>query len=377
MAAAVLSLVACGPAQPAGESQIARLETRHGPIVVERVARGLEHPWGLAFLPDGRMLITERPGRLRIMEASGTLSEPLRGVPEVAARGQGGLLDVALDPDFADNAIVYLSYAKPAGSTPGAPRGSATTALGRGRLVEGGIEGFEDIFVQRPWVSGNLHFGSRIVFTPDERLILTLSDRFQFDPAQDLTNTLGTIVRINPDGTIPEDNPFIGRADVDPAIWSYGHRNIQAAALHPETDELWVAEFGPMGGDELNRPEGGKNYGWPLVSWGNHYDGRPIPDPPTRPDLEDAVRHWSPAVSPSGMCFYTADAFPAWRNSALIGGLSGQVVVRLDIVDGRVVEEERLPMRARIREVAQGPDGLVYLLTDHPQGEVWRIRPVQ
>lgn len=376
VAAVVWLLAACSPApaQPGADGSGGVLETRQGRVVVERVATGLVNPWGMVFLPDGRMLVTERPGRLRIVEADGTLSEPLTGVPEVQARNQGGLLDVALDPGFAENGIVYLSYSKPAAASDGAPAGTSTTALGRGRLVEGGIEGFEDVFVQRPWVASNLHFGSRIVFRADGTMFLTLSERFQFDPAQDLSNTLGKVVRINPDGSIPQDNPFVGQDGVDPAIWSYGHRNIQAGALHPETGELWIVEFGPMGGDELNRPEAGKNYGWPLVSWGNHYDGRDIADPPTRPELVDAVRQWTPVFSPSGMCFYTGEALPAWRNSAFVGGLSGHCVMRLKIVDGEVVEEEKLPMAARIREVEQGVDGFLYLLTDKGDGEVWRVR---
>lgn len=382
-----LGLMACGSSsgQPGGatprassaeagavaeaDNVILSMDSSAGPIVVERVAAGLEHPWGMAFLPDGRMLVTERPGRLRLVDSHGVLSDPLEGLPDLYVRGQGGLLDVALDPAFEQNGLVYLSYSKPGRS------GQATTALGRGRLVDGGIEGFADIFVQQPLVNSQNHFGSRIVFNPDGTLFLALSERFQFTPAQDLSNTLGKVVRLNPDGSIPRDNPFVGQDGVDPAIWSYGHRNIQAAALEPESGDLWIVEFGPMGGDELNRPEAGKNYGWPIVSWGSHYDGRDIPDPPTHPEFEDAVKYWNPVISPSGMVFYTGDVFESWRGSAFVGGLSGKLVDRLRIEHGEVIEEERLAMPARIRDVVQGPDGVLYLLTDHDDGQIWRIRP--
>jgi aldose sugar dehydrogenase len=347
-----------------------RLKSDMGEIAVETVARGLNHPWGAAFLPDGRMLVTERVGRLRIMAKDGQVSPPLDGVPRVVSRGQGGLLDVALDPAFAQNRLVYLSYAE-------ARDGGAATAAGRGRLNDAGtaLEGFTVIFRQEPAVSGGNHFGSRLAFTLDGKLFISTGDRFKFDPAQDLSSHIGKLIRINPDGSVPPDNPFVNRKDAKPEIWSYGHRNAQGLAVQPETGVLWEGEFGPLGGDEINLPEAGKNYGWPLVSWGKHYDGREIPNPPTRPDLVDAVHHWTPAISFSGMAFYTGDAFPGWRGNLLLAGLASQTLARLSIEGRRVTGEERIRIGTRIRHVLPGPDGLVYLLTDEDNGRVLRLSP--
>jgi glucose/arabinose dehydrogenase len=344
------------------------IETELGRVAMETAAGGLEHPWGLAFLPDGRMLVTERLGRLRVISEDGALSEPLAGVPDVAASGQGGLLDVALDPDFASNRLVYLSYAEPGA-------GGASTAVARGRLDGGALEDVQVIFRQQPKVSGGNHFGSRLVFARDGTLFVTLGERFKFEPAQDLSNHLGTIVRINADGSVPADNPFVGRPDARPEIWSYGHRNVQGADLHPETGRLWSLEFGPRGGDELNIPEPGRNYGWPLVSWGRHYTFIDIPDPPTRPDLAPSIYHWDPAISPSGMAFYTGDLFSGWRGDLLIGALGVRSLVRLTLDGDRVTGEERIKMGARIRNVRQGPDGAVYLLTDQDDGAILRLTP--
>jgi glucose/arabinose dehydrogenase len=340
--------------------------TKVGTVKVETVATGLSHPWGLAFLPDGRMLVTERTGTLRLVSKDGKLSAPLSGVPEVVVRGQGGLLDVAIDPDFKSNNVVYLTYSEPG-------EGGVGTAVARGKLGESGLENVEVIFRQMPKVEGGNHFGSRLVFAPDGKLFVTLGERFTFAPAQDLNNDLGKIVRINPDGSVPKDNPFVGRQDARPEIWSYGHRNPQGAAIHPETGRLWEVEFGPMGGDELNIPQAGKNYGWPVVSWGSHYDGRQIPKPPTHPEFADAIYHWNPVISPSGITFYTGDAIPAWKGNLLIGGLSSQAIVRLTLDGEKVVEEERIPMGTRIRDVVQGPDGAVYALTDEGNGEILRL----
>jgi aldose sugar dehydrogenase len=344
------------------------IDTQAGRIQVQTVAGGLEHPWGLASLPDGHMLVTERPGRLRIVSKEGRLSEPLAGIPRVLAEGQGGLLDVALDPSFVSNRLIYLSYAEPG-------EGGASTAVARAQLGDGALRDIQVIFRQQPKVSGPNHFGSRLVFSPDGKLFVTLGERFKFEPAQDLLNHLGKLVRINPDGSVPRDNPFVGRAGVKPEIWSYGHRNIQGAAIHPGSGALWVNEFGARGGDELNIPEPGRNYGWPLVSWGRHYFGKDIPDPPTRPDLAQSIYHWTPVISPSGMTFYTGEVFPGWRGNLLIGGLSSQALVRLVLDGQRVTGEERIPMGARIRDVSQGPDGAVYLLTDQSNGEILRLTP--
>jgi len=342
------------------------INTKVGTIKVETVAKRLEEPWGLAFLPDGRMLVTEKAGRLRIVTMDGTTSEPLKGVPEVDAKGQGGLLDVAIDPNFATNGLVYLSYSE-------GGDGGAGTAVSRGKLGADGLDDVKVIFRQEPKVDSDLHFGSRLAFSPDGKLFVTLGERFKFDPAQDLSNHLGKIVRINPDGSVPDDNPFVGREGALPEIWSYGHRNPQGAAIHPETGRLWENEFGPRGGDELNIPEAGKNYGWPVVSWGNNYDGTVIPDPPTHPELVDAIYQWTPVISPSGMTFYTADAIPGWKGNLLIGGLSSKAIVRLTLDGDKVTDEERIPMGARIRNVVQGPDGAVYALTDKEKGKILRL----
>jgi len=344
------------------------LNAQAGPIAVEVVASDLEHPWGLAFLPDGRMLVTERPGRLRIVTGDGRISGPVSGVPDVFDEGQGGLLDVTLDPDFASNRLVYLSYAE-------SGEDGASTAVARGRLKGDTLTDVRVIFRQQPKVSGGAHFGSRLVFAPDGTLFVTLGERYKFEPAQDLSNHLGTIVRINPDGSLPPDNPFMAKQNALPEIWSYGHRNVQGADIHPTTGELWSLEFGPRGGDELNIPEAGRNYGWPLVSWGRHYNFVDIPDPPTRPDLASSVYHWVPAISPSGMTFYTGALFPAWRGNLLIGGLSSEALVRLTLDGERVTDEERIDLDARIRNVRQGPVGAVYLLTDQPDGEILRLVP--
>ena len=369
-ASALALLMTIAPAAVVAQQRV--INTEIGPIQVEAIARGLEHPWALASLPDGRMLVTERVGRLRLVGEDGTLSDPIDGVPAVFAQSQGGLLDVALDPDFASNRLVYLSYAE-------AGEGGASTAVARGRL-NGEATALEDarvIFRQQPKVSGGAHFGSRLVFAPGGTLFVTLGERFKFDPAQDLSDHLGTIVRIHPDGTVPSDNPFVDREDAKPEIWSYGHRNVQGAALHPQTGKLWTHEFGPRGGDALNIPEAGRNHGWPLVSYGRHYNMQDIPDPPTRPEFAQPIYHWTPAISPSGMTFYTGELFPEWRGNILIGGLSSQALIRLTVEGETVTDEERIDMGARIREVHQGNDGAVYLLTDKPDGEILRLTPAE
>jgi len=356
---------------PAIAQQSPNPQPVEAPAQVTTVAEGLEHPWGLTFLPDGRMLVTERPGRLRLVTKDGQVSPPLKGLPQVYAEGQGGLLDVTLDPNFASNRLVYISYAEPGEG------GVAGTAVARGRLNEAttALEGVQVVFRQEPKVKGPNHFGSRLVFSPDGKLFITTGERFAFRPAQNLSTDLGKIIRINPDGSVPNDNPFVGREGVRPEIWSYGHRNVQGAAINPETGALWTDEFGPMGGDEVNIPEAGHNYGWPLVSWGQHYNGDNIPDPPTRPDLAQPIYYWNPVISPSGMAFYTGNAFPTWRGNLLIGGLSAQALVRLTLDGAQVTDEQRFAMDDRIRDVNQGPDGFLYLLTDNSDGRILRIAP--
>jgi glucose/arabinose dehydrogenase len=343
----------------------------NGAVRVQTIARGLEHPWALAFLPDGRMLVTERPGRLRTVERDGRVSEPLVGVPQVQARGQGGLLDVALDPRFAENRLVYLSYAEPG-------EGGAGTAVARGRLGEGRLEDVRVIYRQQPKVEGANHFGSRLVFARDGTLFVTQGDRFSYrDKAQDLSVGLGKIVRINPEGSIPRDNPFVGRAAVRPEIWSYGHRNVQSAALHPQTGQLWTVEHGARGGDELNRPEAGKNYGWPVITYGVDYSGAKIGEGTAKPGMEQPIYYWDPVIAPSGMTFYTGQAYPDWKGSILIGSLRPGLLVRLTVENGRVAREDRYlgDLGERIRDVRQGPDGLLYLLTDNRDGRILRVMP--
>jgi aldose sugar dehydrogenase len=340
---------------------------------VTDVAVGLEHPWGVELLPDGRFLVTERPGRLRLVGRDGKLSEPLTGVPEVYARGQGGLLDVALSPGFAQDRLVYLSFAE---------RGDAGagTAVARGRLGERGLEGTQVIWRQQPKVEGSYnHWGSRIVFRPDGTLFVTLGDRYSHrDRAQDLSTTIGKVVRINPDGSAPRDNPFVGRAGALPEIWSYGHRNVQAAALDAR-GELWTVEHGARGGDELNNPQPGKNYGWPVITYGMDYSGAQIGYGTSRPGMEQPVYYWDPVIAPSGSTFYSGTAFPDWRGDLLVGSLSPGGLVRLRIANGRVTVEERYlaELRERIRDVREGPDGALYLLTDSSRGRLLRVEPAR
>jgi glucose/arabinose dehydrogenase len=331
----------------------------------------LDHPWSLAFLPDGRILVTERPGRLRIVAADGSISAPLTGVPEVVARGQGGLLDVVLDPDHATNGLIYLSYAEP-GS------GGAGTAVARARLGAGKLEEVRVIFRQDPKTGGGGHFGSRLVFAPDGNLFVTVGERQQRDYAQDLTRHWGKVIRIRPDGSVPSDNPFVGRGDARPEIWSYGHRNPQGAALNPRTGALWTVEHGAMGGDELNVPRPGRNYGWPVITYGLDYSGVKIGEGTAKPGMEQPVHYWDPSIAPSGMAFYTGDRYPGWRGSLFVGSLKFGLLVRLELDGERVTTEERLleGVDARIRDVRQGPDGFLYLLTDEDEGRLLRLEPV-
>ena len=333
------------------------------------VAQGLDHPWGLAFLPDGRMLVTERAGQLRLVGRSGELSKPLAGVPQVRAAGQGGLLDVALSPTFAQDRLVYLSFSEPG-------EGGAGVAVARGRLGERGLEGTQTIWRQQPKVGSSIHWGSRLVFRPDGTLFVTLGDRSSRDHVQDLSTTIGKIVRINPDGTIPRDNPFLGRADVRPEIWSYGHRNVQGAALDAR-GQLWTIEHGARGGDELNNPQPGRNYGWPVITYGVDYSGAKIGVGTARPGMEQPVYYWDPVIAPSGATFYSGSAFPDWRGDLLVGSLNPGGLVRLCLADGRVSDETHyvIDPGERVRDVRQGPDGMIYLLTDSSRGRIVRLEP--
>jgi aldose sugar dehydrogenase len=367
-------IVGCAPLPAQGQAPRSPTPASvNGAVQVQTIAKGLEHPWSLAFLPDKRMLVTERPGRLRIVGADGRISEPLTGVTQVYASGQGGLLDVALSPTFEKDRLVYLSFAEPG-------EGGAGTAVARGRLGERGLESTQVIWRQQPKVSGSNHWGSRIVFRPDGTLFVTLGERFNHsERAQDLSATLGKVVRINPDGSAPRDNPFVNRDGARPEIWSYGHRNVQAAALHPETGQLWTVEHGARGGDELNHPEAGKNYGWPVISYGTHYSYLKIGEGTAKSGMEQPVYYWDPVIAPSGMTIYTGNLFAGWKNNFLIGSLTPGGLVRLVMKDGKVAQEERYlgDLRERIRDVRQAPDGSLYLLTDARNGQILRITPAK
>ena len=337
------------------------------------VAQDLVRPWALEFLPDGSMLVTEQDGTLRVVSPDGSVGEPIDGVPEVHAVAQGGLLDVALAPDFEQSRRIYLTYSEPT-------ENASRTAAARARLSEDRSEltDFEVIFRQQPEFESRGHYGSRIVFDGEGRLYITTGDRMDRsrELAQDPSNTIGVVVRIDLDGSIPDTNPFVGDPERANAIWSWGHRNIQAAALHPDSAELWTIEHGPAGGDELNNPEAGKNYGWPAVTYGENYNGSKVTEGITRrDDVEQPVYYWDPVIAPSGMTFYTGEAFPAWRGDLFIGGLASARVVRLVFDGERVAAEEWLPVGERVRDVRQGPDGFLYLVTDHDDGKILRIRP--
>ena len=360
-------------------------------VRIEQLA-SLEYPWGIAFLPDGRLLVTEKPGRLRIF-ANGKLSEPLANVPKVAYRPkqgeQGGLLDVAVDPDFEQNRRIYLSYSEEAPQASGQketgdPRFAGFIDLTDSRLMGGAVTrarldgntlaDAQVIWRQEPKTIGRGHFGHRLVFGRDGTLYITSGDRMRFDPAQSPAASLGKVLRINPDGAIPKDNPFAGKPGARGDIWSLGHRNILAAAVHPGTGQLWVAEMGPLGGDELNPIERAGNYGWPVVSNGDNYDKSPIPDHHTRSEFKAPVRTWTPVIAPSGALFYEGSLFP-WRGNLLIGGLSSRALIRLTLDGTKVTGEERIDMQRRIRDVVQARDGALFVITDDQKGELLRLTP--
>ncbi len=349
--------------------------SERGPLSVTQVAAGLEHPWSLAFLPGEQgLLVTERPGRLRIVAADGALSAPLTGLPAVYAQGQGGLLDVALSPSFGEDRLVYLSYAEGGGEG-----GRAGTTVGRGRLAVdlSRLEDFQVIFRQQPKLSSGIHFGSRLVFDRAGHLFITLGENYQRPTAQDLGKLQGKVVRVYPDGSVPADNPFVGQSGMRPEIWSYGHRNPQGAALNPWTGKLWTHEHGPRGGDEINIAQAGKNYGWPLATHGIDYNFLPIPEAQGKTLAGTEPPHYVWAKSPaiSGMAFYAAGRFPAWQHNLFIGALVGQTLIRLELEGDQIVHEERLleELGARIRDVRQGPDGYLYVLTDEVDGQLLRL----
>ena len=377
----------------AQSNETTTVHSKSGTVRVERLA-SLEFPWGLAYLPDGRLLITEKPGRLRIFD-NGGLSEPIANVPQVFYRGgvegeQGGLLDVAVDPRFESNRRIYLSYSE---ASPGRQTGNVDTKEMRfgkpldptDNVISGGavaravlngtrLDDLEVIWRQDPKTVGRGHFGNRLIFATDGTLFVTSGERMRFDPAQRLDSNLGKILRINTDGTAPKDNPFSGKSDARPEIWTLGHRNMLAAAVHPTSGQLWVWEMGPLGGDELNIIKPGRNYGWPIVSNGDNYDKSPIPDHPTHPEFEAPVRTWTPVISPSGAAFYHGSLFP-WQGNALVGSLSAKAVVRLTLDGARVVDEDRIELQKRVRDLIEAEDGSLLVITDDRNGELLRLRP--
>jgi glucose/arabinose dehydrogenase len=336
------------------------------------VVDGLEHPWGMAFLPDGGVLVTERPGRLRIVRDGALDPEPIAGVPEVYARGQGGLLDVALDPDFAANRLVYLSYAAEGD-------GGNSTRVARARLGDGRLEELEVIFVAEPLVDSTYHFGSRLAFDPQGHLFITVGERRDGDRAQDLADHNGSVIRLDPDGSVPEDNPFVGTAGARPEIFSYGHRNPQGLAIHPETGIPWLHEHGARGGDEANVVRPGVNYGWPVITHGIDYSGLPIGEGTHKEGMAQPIHYWVPSIAPSGMAFYQGDAFPEWRGDLFVGALRSELLARLELDGERVIAEERLleDTIGRIRDVEAGPDGFLYLLTDESASALYRLEPAE
>jgi aldose sugar dehydrogenase len=365
------SLVNFGPAKAAETAAQAG-------VSVQTIASKLNHPWSLAFLPDGRMLVTERPGTMRYVSRGGALSEPLRGVPAVVAEGQGGLFDVLLFPDFATTKLIYFTYAEADSKNPDLNG----TAIARATLGESGISQLQVIYRQTPKKVSVAHFGGRLVFSTDTKakpvLFATLGERFSFrEQAQDLSVTLGKVIRIYPDGTVPPDNPFVGTANARPEIWSYGHRNPQAAALHPQTGALWTVEHGPRGGDEVNLTQAGKNYGWPVITWGRDYSGVKIGIGSAKAGMEQPLYMWNPSIAPSGMAFVTSDIYPGWKGSLLVGALAHKRVARLVFNGIKAVKEEEFlgDLDERIRDIRQGPDGYIYLLTDSDNGRILKLIP--
>ncbi len=341
-----------------------------GPLRVEEVAGGFEHPWAFAFLPDGRILVTERPGSMRLID-NGEASPPLQGVPDVWNAGQGGLLDVALAPDFAESGMLFLSYSEAEGR-------AARTAVARARLEGDALRDVAVIYRQTPTMAGGRHFGSRIVVAPDGSLFVTLGDRGARQEAQDLGGALGKVVRVRPDGSIPDDNPFLGVAGAAPELWSYGHRNPQGATLDAQ-GRLWTVEHGARGGDEINRPEAGVNHGWPVISYGRHYSGLPIGEGTKKEGMAQPEFYWDPSIAPSGLAFLDSDLFPDWRGDLFAGALRDQLIARVEMgPDGPTGREERLfeGEFGRIRDVRAGPDGALWFLTDENPGGLYRVAPL-
>ncbi|HZP87808.1 MAG TPA: PQQ-dependent sugar dehydrogenase [Burkholderiales bacterium] len=370
---AALSVALLAPALANAQATLKSSRTQLYNVKLVILAIGLENPWSLAFLPDGRMLVTERVGRLRLLDANGKALATVSGLPKIAEIGQGGLMDVALHPQFSDNHLVYLSYA-------GRGDGGYGTEVVRGKLVENRLEDVRVIFKMEPKSQSGVHFGSRLVFDGKGHLFITLGDRGNKDRAQRLDDDAGSIVRLNDDGSIPQDNPFTKQAGARPELYTKGNRNVQGAAMHPDSGQLWADEHGPQGGDELNIIRAGANYGWPLVTAGVNYGtGTKIGEATSKAGMEQPIYTWSPSIAPSGMTFYTGDRFPQWKGNLLIGALRGRALVRLTLRGEAVQSEERMLVNdvGRIRDVRVGPDGLIYLLTDSSDGLLVRVEPIE
>ncbi len=349
------------------------VKTENGNIRVNTIAEGLENVWSIAFLPEGKMLVTEKPGRMRIVTLDGKVGEPLQGLPAIYNQGQAGLLDVVLSPDFATSKKIYFSYSEPG------EKGTNSTAVSHAILNGNKLEKVTRIFSQKPRIDSNNHFGSRLVWAGDGTLFVTLGDRYsEKDQAQTLDNHLGKVIRIGADGSVPKDNPFVKTPGAMPEIWSYGHRNVQGAAINPLTKKLWTGEHGPQGGDELNIDEAAKNYGWPVITYGENYGGGKIGEGTHKEGMEQPVYKWVPSIATAGFIFYTGEKFPQWKNNILLTSLREQTLVRLVLDGDKIIKEERLlknEVGQRLRSVVQGPDGLIYLATDESDGKILQLSP--
>lgn len=369
----VFAFASCSDKESQSQEEITGpvIETEKQKLSIDTLAQGLSNPWGIAFLPDGRILVTERAGDIRIVKDGKLLEEKITGVPTVYAQGQGGLLDITLHPDYATNGWIYLSYSKP-----GTDGGGTTIA--RAKLNGNALTDLEELFSAHPFTSSGVHFGSRIVFDGKGYIFFSSGERGTKENAQNLGNHLGKVLRLHEDGKIPTDNPFVSTAGAKPEIWSYGHRNPQGLIYDKATGTLWDLEHGPKGGDELNRVEKGKNYGWPVITWGIDYDGTPISDIQEKEGMEQPVRYWVPSIAPCGMALVTSNHYPNWKNNILVGALAHQHVARVELgTDGKYVKEEKLLDKVgRVRAIAEGPDGYIYVATESP-GLLLKLVPVK
>lgn len=371
LAALTAILVSCTPAE-SNHAPDKIYVTDKARFRVVRITAGLEHPWGIAFLPNGDMLVTERPGRMRLIQGGMLRKAALTGTPPVIAEGQGGLLDVVLDPGFASNRLIYFSYAGRLGS-------GANTHVMRARYAPEGLSKQKVIFRAQPTAHSGVHYGSRLAFGRDGMLYVTVGERGDSDRAQSLATHNGSVIRIRPDGSVPPDNPFVGRKDARPEIYSYGHRNPQGLAVDPANGKIWAQEHGPRGGDEVNLIRPGVNYGWPVITYGRAYSGFSIGEGTHKDGMAQPHWKWVPSIAPSGMTFYKGDKFPGWKGSLFVGALKDVLIARLEFAGGRIVKEERLltDVLGRIRDIREGPDGLIYILTDRDDGGLYRLEPAE